>query len=93
MTPREALERAIELAHPECIECGCDIVLAEFRPGLGWIPVSCHYAPSPEAACPALAGGLATWLAHNDLWNALEPYLLVGDYGEESWHRRQRVSA
>jgi hypothetical protein len=93
MNPRELLERAIDLAHPECIECGCDIVLAEFRPGLGWIPVSCHYAMTLEETCPALAGGIATWQCHNDLWEALEPHLLVGDYGEEAWARRQRVTA
>lgn len=88
MTPREQLERAIGLAHAQrpdllkCIECGCDIVVAEYRAALGaWIPVSCHFAVYPDA-CPALRGGVATFRAHEDLWAALEPHLFVAHYGE-----------
>jgi hypothetical protein len=88
VTGRELLERAIAFAHLEvpdplrCLECGCDAVFAEYRPGLGWIPVSCHYAPTLAGACPVLSGGVAAWAAHEDLWQALAPYLFLAHYGE-----------
>jgi hypothetical protein len=81
---RDLLEQAIALAHSErpdplaCIECGADAVVPVYRPGLGgWLPQSLHYA-----ACPVLAGGLAAWQAHNDIWAALAPYVFVAHYGE-----------
>jgi hypothetical protein len=83
---RELLEQAIGQAHGErpdplaCIECGCDVVVAAYRPALGgWLPQSLHYA-----SCPVLAGGLAAWQCHNDTWAALERYMLVADYGEQA---------
>jgi hypothetical protein len=94
MTPREALEHAIAAARPRCLECGNDHVTAEYAAALGgWIPVSHHWAATPADACPVLAGGAAAWLAHEDLWAALEPYLFVADYGEAAWARRELVSA
>lgn len=82
MTPWELLARAIALAHPVCLECGSDLVVVEERPGLGPIPVWAHYAPTMDTACPALRGGVASWLAHEDLWAALEPHLFLAHYGE-----------
>jgi hypothetical protein len=79
---REALEAAIAAARPYCIECGSDVVVAEYRAGHGWIPVSCHYAETMATACPVLRGGLAALLCHEDLWAALEPHLFLAHYGE-----------
>jgi len=87
---RDLLEDAIARAHLQdpdplaCRFCGCDLVVAEYRAGLGgWIPVSCHYASwSAEASCPVLSGGVETWMACEELWAALEAHLLVADYLE-----------
>jgi hypothetical protein len=88
---RERLETAIARAHcaaPDplrCAECGCDLVVVEYRAALSWwIPVSCHYAARADGACPVLAGGIATWEAHEKLWEVLEAYFPVADYGEEA---------
>lgn len=88
MSRREQLASAITLAHcrtPDplrCPECGCSIVTVEHRAGLGWIPVSCHYAPTMETACPVLRGGLAAERCYLDLLDALAPHLALAHYGE-----------
>jgi hypothetical protein len=95
MAWREQLEQAIALAHPVCLECGNAKVTVEYRPALGtWVPVSHHFAANgPGDSCPVLSGGPAAFHAHNDLWDALDPYLGRADYGDESWVRRQLVEA
>jgi len=85
----QLLRAAIEAARPRCTECGNDRVIAEHHPGTGPVPVSHHWARTPDEACAVLSGGEAAWLAHEDLWAALEPHLLVADYGETAWSRRQ----
>lgn len=94
MSWREQLEQAIALAHPRCLECGNDRVTVEWRPDLqDWIPVSHHWARTVQDSCPVLSGGVAAWQCHNDLWDALERHLVVGDFGEVAWARRQLVAA
>lgn len=55
------------------------------RAGRLGVPVSHHWARTADDACPVLAGGLAAKLAYEDLWAALEPYLVLADYGEDAW--------
>jgi len=90
LNARELLERAIEAAHAErpdpleCIECGCNIVVAVYRPGLGWIPQDWHYGRTASDSCPVTGGGVAAWQRFNDVTRALEPWMLVAHYGEVS---------
>jgi hypothetical protein len=96
VTYRERLEAAVTEAHHRCIECGNDHVTVEHRPALGdWIPVSHHWAKSADDCCPVLHGGLAAAREHDDLWNDLDAtgLIVVGDYGEETWTRRELVRA
>jgi hypothetical protein len=81
---REALEAAIALAHAErpdplrCPECGCDVVVPEYRDRVrDWVAVSCHWDP-----CPVLAGGVAQQRCRLDLLHALAPYVPLAHYGE-----------
>lgn len=90
MNRRDELERAIALAHTErpdpltCPECGCDVVVVEYRGGSidDWIPVSCHTARTIDDACPVLRGGLAARRCYLDLMHALAPYVFLAHYGE-----------
>ena len=95
MSWREQLTDAITQARPQCIECGNTRITVEYRPDLReFIPVSHHWAANgPADSCPVLAGGVAAWLAHEDLWAALEPWLGRSDYGEICWSRRQLAEA
>jgi len=94
MSYRELLESAVAAAGYRCVEFGNARVTVEDVPLLGTcIPVSHHYARALDDMCPVLGGGEAAWLAHEDLWAALDPYLGIASYGEVAWARRERVTA
>jgi hypothetical protein len=86
------LDAAVKACGFVCLECQSTAVWLDWSPLLGFVPTITHDRLPDGTWCPCTWGGDAAALASLDLIDALAACVAVGDYGEQVWHRRERVS-